>query len=641
MGGQTIHAEADAPRLDAGWALLPAESPLPMPEQTLREGKLKVRRHRTSPRLIGLRRFYIFGGTLAMTAIATRMMWRVLSANGISVLEACLLVLFVGLFAWIALSFASAVAGFLTAVFDRGYRLGIDPDKPLPTVHSRTALLMPTYNEDPRRLLAGLQAIYESVAATGQLERFDFFVLSDTRREDIARAEEQVFAELRERVPDGQTRLFYRRRGDNSGRKAGNIADWVRRFGGAYPQMLILDADSLMTGDSIVRLVAGMEHNADVGLIQTLPSVIGGRTLFARMQQFGGRVYGPVIARGVAWWHGAESNYWGHNAIIRTRAFADHAGLPALPGRKPFGGHVLSHDFVEAALMRRGGWAAHMVPYLGGSYEEGPPTLTDLLVRDRRWCQGNLQHGKVVGSRGLHWISRTHMLIGIGHYFTAPMWAMLMLIGIAIPLFQEGIDFNALLHLSPSVYWRAQDEEQVVRLFAATMAVLLLPKVLGYLAMLLDPVDPRGCGGAIRAFVSMLVETVLAALMAPVVMYVQSRGVAEVLSGRDSGWDAQQRDDGGISWMALIRGYGGLGVFGAFMGVLAWAVSPSLAAWMAPVVIGMVLAVPVVALTSSRGPGAFLHRLGLLDIPEENIPPPVLVRAAQLRREAAEQPPLY
>ncbi|HCT25605.1 MAG TPA: glucans biosynthesis glucosyltransferase MdoH [Stenotrophomonas sp.] len=641
MGVQTIHAEAETPRLDAGWALLPAESPLQMPEQTLREGALKVRRHRTSPRLIGLRRLYIFGGTLGMTAVATRMMWRVLSANGISVLEACLLVLFVGLFAWIALSFASALAGFLTAVFDRGYRLGIDPDKPLPAVHSRTALLMPTYNEDPRRLLAGLQAIYESVAATGQLDRFDFFVLSDTRREDIAAAEEQVFAELRDRVPEGQTRLFYRRRGDNSGRKAGNIADWVRRFGGAYPQMLILDADSLMTGDSIVRLVAGMEHNADVGLIQTLPSVIGGRTLFARMQQFGGRVYGPVIARGVAWWHGAESNYWGHNAIIRTRAFADHAGLPALPGRKPFGGHVLSHDFVEAALMRRGGWAAHMVPYLGGSYEEGPPTLTDLLVRDRRWCQGNLQHGKVVGSSGLHWISRTHMLIGIGHYFTAPMWAMLMLIGIAIPLFQEGIDFNALLHLSPSVYWRAQDEEQVVRLFAATMAVLLLPKVLGYLAMLLDPVDRRGCGGAIRAFVSMLVETVLAALMAPVVMYVQSRGVAEVLSGRDSGWDAQQRDDGGISWMALIRGYGGLGVFGAFMGVLAWAVSPSLAAWMAPVVIGMVLAVPVVALTSSRGPGAFLHRLGLLDIPEENIPPPVLVRAAQLRREAAEQPPLY
>lgn len=628
-------------RLDAGLAMLPAAgSPLPMPEQALDQGELKIRRHRTSPRMIGLRRAYLFGGTALMTAAASVMMWRVLSPNGVSVLEACLLVLFVGLFGWIALAFASAVAGFLTAVFDRGYRLGIDPDEPLPQLHTRTALLMPTYNEDPRRLLAGLQAIYESVAATGQLASFDFFVLSDTRREDISRAEEQVFAELRDTLA-AHDHLFYRRRADNSGRKAGNIADWVRRFGGDYPQMLVLDADSLMTGDTIVRLAAGMEHNPDVGIIQTLPAVVGGRTLFSRMQQFGGRVYGPVIARGVAWWHGAESNYWGHNAIIRTVAFAENAGLPALPGKEPFGGHVLSHDFVEAALMRRGGWAAHMVPYLKGSYEEGPPTLTDMMVRDRRWCQGNLQHGKIVGSRGLHWISRVHMLIGIGHYFTAPMWAMLMLIGIAIPLFQEGIDLNGVLHLSPSLYWRTQDEVHVVRLFAATMAVLLMPKFLGYLATLLEPGDRRGCGGTVRMFIAMLLETLLAALMAPVVMYVQSRGVAEVLAGKDSGWDAQQRDDGGVDWMALVRAYGGLSLFGAFMGVLAWAVSPALAAWMAPVVIGMMLSIPVVALTSSRGPGSLLRRLRLMDIPEERDPPQVLVRAAQLRRDALGKPRLY
>ncbi|WP_433925269.1 glucans biosynthesis glucosyltransferase MdoH [Stenotrophomonas nematodicola] len=630
MTTQTLNAV-----VDAGRAVLPVETPMAMPEQSFREGRLQVPRQRTAPRLMALRRFYILGGTAAMTIAATTMMWKVLAVNGVSVLEACLLCLFVALFAWIALSFAGAVAGFLTAVFDRGYKLGIDPDEPLPQVHTRTALLMPTYNEDPRRLLAGLQAIYESVAATGQLAQFDFYVLSDTRRDDIGAAEEQAFEALRNAV-QGHDRLFYRRRGDNSGRKAGNIADWVRRFGGGYPQMLILDADSLMTGDTIVRLVAGMEHNPDVGLIQTLPAVIGGRTLFARMQQFGGRVYGPVIGRGVAWWHGAESNYWGHNAIIRTEAFAENAGLPPLPGRQPFGGHVLSHDFVEAALMRRGGWATHMVPYLKGSYEEGPPTLTDMLVRDRRWCQGNLQHAKVVGSKGLHWVSRMHMMIGIGHYFTAPMWAMLMLIGIAIPLFQGGIDFNALLHLSPGQYWRHQDEEKVVRMFALTMVVLLSPKVLGYLAMLLDPVERRGCGGAFRALISMLLETVLAALMAPVVMYVQSRGVAEVLAGKDSGWDAQQRDDGGISWPALIRGYGGLSVFGLFMGALAYAVSPSLAAWMAPVVVGMVLAVPVVALTSGRRAGDLLHRWGLMDIPEELAPPPVLVRAAQLRRAALE-----
>ncbi|WP_448134473.1 glucans biosynthesis glucosyltransferase MdoH [Stenotrophomonas rhizophila] len=620
---------------DAGQAILPAEVPMSMPEQSFRDGRLQVPRQRTAPRLMALRRLYILGGTAAMTIAATVMMWKVLAMNGISVLEACLLVLFVALFAWIALSFSGAVAGFLTAVFDRGYKLGIDPDQPLPVVHTRTALLMPTYNEDPRRLLAGLQAIYESVADTGQLAQFDFFVLSDTRREDIGLAEEQAFAALCDAV-GGHDRLFYRRRGDNSGRKAGNIADWVRRFGGGYPQMLILDADSLMTGDTIVRLVAGMEHNPDVGLIQTLPAVIGGRTLFARMQQFGGRVYGPVIGRGVAWWHGAESNYWGHNAIIRTQAFAENAGLPALPGREPFGGHVLSHDFVEAALMRRGGWATHMVPYLKGSYEEGPPTLTDMLVRDRRWCQGNLQHAKVVGSKGLHWVSRMHMMIGIGHYFTAPMWGMLMLVGIAIPLFQGGIDFNEMLHLSPGVYWRHQDEEKVIRMFAITMVVLLTPKVLGYIAMLLDRVDRRGCGGGIRALLSMLLETVLAAVMAPVVMYVQSRGVAEVLAGKDSGWDAQQRDDGGISWPALIRGYGGLSVFGLFMGTLAYAVSPSLAAWMAPVVVGMVLAIPVVALTSSRSAGTVMHRLRLMEIPEETAPPKVLVRAAELRKAAAE-----
>jgi len=621
--------------VDAGRAILPAEAPMSMPEQSFKEGRLQVPRQRTAPRLMALRRFYILGGTGAMTLAATVMMWKVLAMNGISVLEACLLVLFVALFAWIALSFSGAVAGFLTAVFDRGYKLGIDPDQPLPVVHTRTALLMPTYNEDPRRLLAGLQAIYESVADTGQLAQFDFFVLSDTRREDIGVAEEQAFAALCDAV-GGHDRLFYRRRGDNSGRKAGNIADWVRRFGGGYPQMLILDADSLMTGDTIVRLVAGMEHNPDVGLIQTLPAVIGGRTLFARMQQFGGRVYGPVIGRGVAWWHGAESNYWGHNAIIRTQAFAENAGLPALPGREPFGGHVLSHDFVEAALMRRGGWATHMVPYLKGSYEEGPPTLTDMLVRDRRWCQGNLQHAKVVGSKGLHWVSRMHMMIGIGHYFTAPMWGMLMLVGIAIPLFQGGIDFNEVLHLSPSLYWRHQDEEKVIRMFAITMVVLLTPKVLGYVAMLLDRVERRGCGGGIRALLSMLLETLLAALMAPVVMYVQSRGVAEVLAGKDSGWDAQQRDDGGISWPALIRGYGGLSVFGLFMGILAYAVSPSLAAWMAPVVVGMVLAIPVVALTSSRSAGTLMHRLRLMEIPEETAPPKVLVRAAELRKAAAE-----
>jgi membrane glycosyltransferase len=238
-----------------------------------------------------------------------------------------LLVLFVALFAWIALSFVAAVPGFLHLVSGRRLRLGIEADGPLPELRERTALLMPIYNEDPHRVMAGLQAVLESLHATGQGARFDTFVLSDTRKPEIAEAEEAAFAALRARLGDGQ-RVYYRRREHNHERKAGNIADWVRRFGGGYAHMLILDADSVMSGDIIVRLAGAMERHPDVALIQSLPVIVNGSTVFARMQQFAARVYGPVIAHGVAWWHGAESNYWGHNAIIRTRAFAAHAGLP-------------------------------------------------------------------------------------------------------------------------------------------------------------------------------------------------------------------------------------------------------------------------------------------------------------------------
>jgi membrane glycosyltransferase len=365
--------------------------------------------------------------------------------------------------------------------------------------------------------------------------------------------------------------------------------------------------------------------------------VVSGQTLVARMQQLGGHVYGPVLGRGVTWWHGSEGNYWGHNAMLRTRAFADHAGLPELPGRKPFGGHVLSHDFVEAALMRRGGWAIHLVPQLDGSYEEGPPSLTDLLVRDRRWCQGNLQHGKVVGSAGLHWISRTHLLVGIGHYFTAPMWAMLMLVGLAIPLYHADLVWDGfqLRGFAPLAYWRAADAQRVAWLFAATMGVLFAPKVFGYVATVFEAAARRGAGGALRAFAGVLVESVLAALMAPIVMYRQSRGVAEVLSGRDSGWEAQRRDDGSVPFRGLVQSYAGLSLFGAFMGALAWAVSPGLALWMSPVVIGMVLAIPTVWFSSSRTPGRWLRRHRILCIPEELETPPVLRRAAELRAAAA------
>jgi membrane glycosyltransferase len=282
-----------------------------------------------------------------------------------------------------------------------------------------------------------------------------------------------------------------------------------------------------------------------------------------------------------------------------------------------------------------------MVPTLRGSYEEGPPSLTDMLVRDRRWCQGNLQHGAVLAARGLHWISRTHLLIGIGHYFTAPMWAMLMLIGLAIPLQEAGINLEQLRidGFTPSVYWRGGDPERYLWVFAFTMGVLLAPKVMGYLATLADRETRRGCGGAIRIFVSMLLETVLAALMAPITMYRQSRGVAEVLAGKDSGWETQRRDDGSLPLSSLVRSYGGLSLAGLLAGAAAYAISPALAAWMAPVILGLMLAIPLNLLTSSVSVGQWLRRIGLLRIPEESAPPPVLARALELRESHALAPP--
>ncbi|HEY0424733.1 MAG TPA: glucans biosynthesis glucosyltransferase MdoH, partial [Rhodopila sp.] len=410
---------------------LPPVSPMEMTPQALQTFS-RGEDQEGAANSLGLRRACILAGTAAMSAAGCYLMYEVLQVGGVTTLEWMVLGLFVLLFTWIAFSFMSALAGFMVLLFRIRDPLGIEPDAPLPSVASRNAMLLPTYNENPYRIMARLQAMYESLGQTGYGSAFDWFVLSDTTDPSVWIAEEKCFLRLREDL--GVSNIFYRHRPENHARKSGNIEDWIRRFGAGYEHMVILDADSLMTGDTVVRLVSAMERHPGVALIQTLPVVVNARTLFSRLQQFSGRLYGPIIAAGIAWWHGSEGNYWGHNAIIRVRAFAKDAGLPELRGRKPFGGHILSHDFVEAALMRRAGWAIRMVPTLGGSFEECPPSLLDFAARDRRWCQGNLQHLAVLPARGLHWVSRLHLLTGIGSYLTAPLWLMFLVLGILISL---------------------------------------------------------------------------------------------------------------------------------------------------------------------------------------------------------------
>jgi membrane glycosyltransferase len=531
---------------------LPAEAPLSMPTQSLsrwsaeEKAAFRARARGTTP---WLARLFVFGGALLLTAYGAYEMYAVVSVSRTTGLQYLLLALFVINFSWIALAFTSGLLGFLAVLFRRRRMQG-NPDAPLTT---RTAIVMPVYNEQTSRTFAAVQAIRESVDATGAGAAFDYFILSDSTNPDAWIAEERAFLALRADLgPDHRT--YYRHREKNHHRKAGNIADFVTRWGGSYEQMLVLDADSLMTGDCIVTLAKAMEADPKAGIIQSLPILLNRNTLFARLQQFAAQVAGPVIATGLAIWSGRDGNYWGHNAVIRTRAFAAHCGLPDLKGSPPFGGHVLSHDFVEAALIRRAGWSVTMLPLLEGSYEESPPSLIDLSVRDRRWCQGNLQHSRVIGTRGLRLATRQHFATGIMGYVASPFWLAQLLVGIALVLQTTYIRpeyFTRDFRLFPS--WPRFDPERALWLFGITMAILIAPKIFGLILMLFDGRRRRACGGAIRLVISALIEIILSGLIAPILMLVQSGSVFQILLGRDTGWNPQRRDDGSIPLRDIVR----------------------------------------------------------------------------------------
>jgi membrane glycosyltransferase len=604
---------------------MPPERPLAMPVQSLRtwDGSRAHRPARPNHAPV-LARLFVFGVGGALTAYGAYEMHAVVSVAGTTWLQWLLLVLFTVNFSWIALAFAGAILGFVALL--RRPRPAALPAR----LEARTAVVMPVYNESTARTFAALEAMRESIEATGFGAAFDYFVLSDSTQADAWIAEERAFLRLRDRLGDG-ARIYYRHRPKNHHRKAGNIADFVTRWGGAYDHMLVLDADSLMTGECVVTLAAAMEADPDSGIIQSLPLVIGRNTLFARLQQFAARIYGPVIATGLAVWSGRQGNYWGHNAIIRTRAFAEQCGLPDLKGRPPFGGHVLSHDFVEAALIVRGGWSVTMLPTLPGSYEESPPSLIDIAIRDRRWCQGNLQHSRIIGAAGLKLASRQHFATGIMSYLASPLWALQLVVGVALVLQTNFIRpeyFSQEVRLFP--IWPRFDPQRALWLFGLTMGILLAPKLFGLVLSLLDGRTRRASGGGVRLTLSALIEILLSALLAPIQMLVQSGSVFQILLGRDTGWNPQRRDDGSIPFRDIVRRHRWHTLLGVVTGVSAFLIATSLFLWMSPTILGLVLAIPLSWLTAQLGSGLALRRLGLLDTPEERDPPAIAVRARAL-----------
>ena len=546
-----------------------------------------------SPIRVRLVRIFVFFATALLTAYATWNMYEVVGQTTATVVQIILVVLFALTFTWIALSAFTALIGFFALFFARGKH-----SHTLKATSARTVVLLPIYDEDTVAVFASLDSMIAEVIASLKSASLDFFVLSDSTRESVAAAELHAVSELRDKF-GSSVQLYYRRRTDNEGKKSGNVAEFVRRWGGAYDFMIVLDADSYMTAEALTALVRAMEEDPDAGLIQTVPRLRHGATSFAQLQEFASKVYGPVLAAGLSLWHGREGNYWGHNAIIRVDAFARSCGLPRLRGRKPFGGHILSHDFVEAALLRRAGFAVYMRPDIEGSYEGIPPTFAEFAIRDRRWAQGNLQHSLIVPAAGLHWVSRLHLLNGIMSYLASPLWLLFLLTGIALSWQATTFPpdyFPSGVSLFPT--WPQFDAAMALALLKLSLVVLLLPKVLALVVTLFNKRARLSLGGATVLMLTFFGELIVSALLAPVMMLVQSKFVAEILFGGDAGWAPQQRDGGDASVCAIARAHLGHTLIGIALCMATFMISYDVWLWLSPIWIGLCLSIPVVIVTS-------------------------------------------
>lgn len=577
---------------------------------------------RMEPRRLARRRFLFFTAIFVLTSVAAWFMADLLWRDGLTGIEFALLAIFVVLFAHVATGFVTAVVGFY--VVNRGgdsARIATTLPPEEEWTLASTAIVMPVCNEDVSRVFEGLRVVYRSVQETKRLEHFDFFVLSDSNQPNQWIQEEMAWLELCKQV-GGFGRIFYRKRRHSINKKAGNLGDFLRRWGRRYRYMIVLDADSIMTGRALVQLVALMERNPQVGIIQTVPRLVNGETLYARLQSFASRLHGEIFLAGLNYWQQHEGNYWGHNAVIRVQPFIEHCALPELPGSEPFGGRILSHDFVEAALMRRAGWGVWLAADIEGSFEEGPPTLIDAAKRDRRWCQGNLQHTWLLTARGFRPANRLHLVLGVMGYASSPLWLLFMVLGTvhigvaggAVPVEPVGPALAGALAL-----------------FGFTMALLLLPKLAALAVALGRPEEVVRYGGRMRLVASFGFEIATSTLLAPVNMLFHAKFVLFTLLGQGVTWLTQRRgsDDDGTDWREAIITHGGQTLFGLVWGGSAFVLSPAFAVWLLPVVVPLVFSIPVSIALSKAGLGRAFRRHGLLLTPEESAPPYELRRLQQ------------
>jgi membrane glycosyltransferase len=563
---------------------LPPEAPLVMPVQDFHARPQPT--HRTPPPRHWARRIFLIAGSGLIGFGASLGIAALLAIDGYDALDQVLVILSLMLFAWIGFGLLTAGAGLIVSLRNR-----CTIARALAVPSRTVAVLVPVYNEDIAAVGARIARMAADLARMEAECLFHFFVLSDS--DAAAEAAERAQCRLLRRP--GGCPVFYRRRPINEARKPGNIADWVRRFGGAYEAMIVLDADSRMSGEAMVRLASELEADPAVGLIQTNPQLTAARTLFARWQQFSVGFYGPIFSVGLNWWSGDEATFWGHNAIVRVRAFAESCGLPGLSGPAPLGGAIMSHDMVEAALLRRRGWRTRMMVLRSGTYEESPPTLIDHAIRDRRWCQGNLQHLRLLDASGLHWVSRLQLLMGASSYLTSPLWLLLLAVG-AI----QSLRVGGAIAGSATPWW----------LVAATVALLFGTKLLALVWALFDRELVRSLGGWRGILTSLLAEIPLSILVAPIMMASQCLSIIEILSGKQSGWRPQRRDTDGLGLIEAFEYYAPHVMLGLPFWLMVMA-DLGTGIWQLPVALGLLGAPLLAAWTSRADWGEKAARIGL------------------------------
>jgi len=585
--------------------------------------------HRRSP-MRGRR--LIFASLVAGTIIAlVSSLLFIFSRNGLTWIEIAMAAVFALNTPWMVIGFWNAIIGFGLLHFRRDWLRHVTGLAGLDDVQSpitaRVAVVMPVFNEDPALVVRNLRAVTDGLDATGQADNFDLFLLSDTNKPEIAERERALFDAWR----DGNARpdrLHYRRRAENTRQKVGNIEDFCARWGDGFDYMIVLDADSVMSGEAILRIVRLMQQNPKVGILQTLVTGMPARSAFARMFQFGMRHGMRSYTTGSAWWQGPDGPYWGHNAILRLSAFRAHCHLPALPGERPLGGEILSHDQVEAVFMRRGGYEVRVLPLEDGSYEENPTNLPDFLTRDLRWCQGNMQYLKLFLHpeliRGVRPMGRIQLMLAVMMYTGAPLWYLFMSLGLVDLAFGP---FGTLTE--PAAQAVPGVPGFGLALFATVMAMTFAPKILGVLDVALRRTARRSYGGGVRILAGTLVELVFSMLVSPVAALAQTIFIGGLFFGKRIRWDAQERDDRRVTLGEAAVGLWPQTLLGAAFLATLWTVAPAVLPWAAPVIAGLLLAVPVATVTALPGLGRIMRRLGLCAIPEELEMPEALRRTAK------------